>query len=327
MIQNKIVMVTEYPFSKPSGSSMRVKWQLDALTRKNFHNITLIDNYTKHSIKPRDCIIHAQQLTGRFFEAKTYISDLHGIATEETWHRSFRYPFYSWKHWAFRLKSQFIKKLENKTCKNAIHVVCASDLIYDRIKNIQSATIIRNAVKIDEYYPTQCSQLRVAVVGPFTEGTQNYDVMNLVRYVAKNLPNIEFVFIGMVDNYYKSQLNFQNTKFLGKVDNYIEALTSCSVLLSPYPDHSYILASKNKILEAGACQIAVITSESGSIGFPSDLVLIGKSKEDYVTKLIYLEDENVRKEYGKKIRSEIEQNYNADIEIQKLLKLYNELIH
>ena len=320
-------MVTEYPFNNPSGSSMRVKWQLDALARKNFLNITLIDNYNKHSIKPRDCLIHAQQLSGRFFDAKTYISDLHGIAAEETWYRSFRYPPHSWKHWGFRLKSQFIKKLENKICKNAIHVICASDLIYDRIKNIQSATVIRNAVKIDEYHPTKCSTLRVAVIGPFTEGTQNHEVVNLIHYVVKNLPNIEFVFIGMVDNYYKSQLNFKNSKFLGKVDNYIETLASCSVLFSPYPDYSYILASKNKILEAGACQMAVITSESGSIGFPSDLVLIGKSKEDYVKKLIYLENENIRKEYGKKIRSEIERNYKTDIEIQKLLKLYNELIN
>ena len=325
MVKNKIVMVTESPFSKPSGSSMRVKWQLDALARKNFLNITLIDNYNKHSIKPTDCLIHAQQLSGRFFEAKTYISDLHGIAAEETWHRSFRYASHSWKRWGFRLKSHSIKQLESRICKNAIHVVCASDLIYDRIKNLQSSTVIRNAVKIDEYYPTKCNTLRVAVVGPFTIGTQNFEVLELIYYVVKNLPNIEFVFIGTADNYYRSQLNFHNVKFLGKIDNYIEALASCSVLLAPYPKYSYMLGSKNKILEAGACKMPIITSESGALGFAEDLLLIGKSKEDYVEKLLYLEDENVRKNYGEKIRSEIELNYNADIEVEKLLKLYNEL--
>ena len=35
-------------------------------------------------------------------------------------------------------------------------------------------------------------------------------------------------------------------------------------------------------------------------------------------------DENMRKDIGNKLRLEIEQKYNAEIEIKKLIKLYNE---
>ena len=319
-------MVTEYPMDKPNGSTLRVKWELDALGRQGFSDISLIDNYGKKSTKPVNCIIHAQQLSGRFFDKKTYISDLHGIAFEEMWHRSFKYPFYSWKRWGFRTKSHYIKKLENMVYKNALHVICASDSIYEIVKHIQSATVVRNAIKIDEYLPTTCDTLKVAVVGPFLPGTQNYEALELIHYCVKNIEKIEFIFIGSVDKNYREKLRFPNVKFLGRVDNFIETLSGCSVLLSPYPEYSYILASKNKMLEAGGCQIAVVTTESGALGFPDDFFIIGKSKQDFVEKLLYLEDEKARKDYGKKLRSEIERNYNADTEVKKLIKLYDEFI-
>ena len=39
----------------------------------------------------------------------------------------------------------------------------------------------------------------------------------------------------------------------------------------------------------------------------------------------YLEDENIRNDLGKKLRNEISKNYNAEIEIEKVIKIYKEL--
>ena len=39
-----------------------------------------------------------------------------------------------------------------------------------------------------------------------------------------------------------------------------------------------------------------------------------------------MKDENERKSIGKSLRKEIEQNYNADIEIKKIIKLYKEYL-
>ena len=63
-------MVTEYPMNKPNGSTMRVKWESEALRRQDFSEISIIDNFNNQSKKPTDCLIHAQQLSGKFFEKK-----------------------------------------------------------------------------------------------------------------------------------------------------------------------------------------------------------------------------------------------------------------
>jgi glycosyltransferase involved in cell wall biosynthesis len=319
-------MLSQYSFDKPNGSIIRAKWEYDALKRNGFTNISIIDNFSKSSKIPLNCLFHAHQTSGQFLEKKSYISDLHGIGYEEMYHKSFSKSLPYWKRIGFRAKSYQIQKLEKKIWKNSLHLVCAGEMIFDKVKNIQSATIVRNAVNVKKYPITECDDLRVAVVGPFLPGTQNYDELELYHFCVKNLPNINFDFIGDVSDDFKNLLLFPNVRFLGKVEKYIEALSNCNVLLSPYPEHAHLLAAPTKMLEAGACQMAIVTSESGSIGFSNDFILVGKSKYDFVEKLLYLKDENTRKIYGKKLRQEIEQNYNADIEIKKLISIYDELL-
>ena len=45
----KICMLTEYSCEKPNGSIMRAKWQYETLQKSGFKNISLIDNFSKHS--------------------------------------------------------------------------------------------------------------------------------------------------------------------------------------------------------------------------------------------------------------------------------------
>ena len=109
------------------------------------------------------------------------------------------------------------------------------------------------------------------------------------------------------------------------MENYLDVLSGCSVLLAPYPDHSRLLAGKTKLLEGGACQMAVLTSETGALGHPKNLFLEAKSKNDYLEKIQSLQDEKARTAIGQKLRSEISKKYDVDIETKKLIKLYEEL--
>jgi glycosyltransferase involved in cell wall biosynthesis len=68
----------------------------------------------------------------------------------------------------------------------------------------------------------------------------------------------------------------------------------------------------------------IITTPVGNVDFQNDYVCLGKTKEDLVKQMHYLEDENIRKELGKNLRDEIEKKYNADIEVNKIIKLYKE---
>ena len=167
--------------------------------------------------------------------------------------------------------------------------------------------------------------MKVALVGPFLPGKINYFGLDMIKFVIKQCEDIEFVIIGPTDKKFKDALQFKNTKFTGKVDNYIETLRSCSVLLAPYPDYAYYLGSKTKFLEAAACEMPIITTPVGNLDFQNDYVCLGKTKQGLVEQIDYLKDESVRKDLGKKLRNEISRKYNAEIEIEKLIKIYKEL--
>ena len=323
---NKICMITERSIDGSDASGNRAEWEFKALRKKGFSNIKLIDKFDKTKLPEiSNCLIHAQQLSGRLLDNSRYVVDAHGLEYVHDYHLSHGYPIHSWKRWAFRAKSYHYKKLENKIFKNSLHVFCAGENIYEKVKNIQNASVVRNAVFLENYKPTSCKNLKVALVGPFLPGKINYMGLDMIRFVVKHFSNVDFVFIGPTDKIFRDELEFKNTTFLGKVDNYIETLRTCSVLFAPFPDYAYYLGSKTKFIEAAACQMPIITTPSGNVDFQNDYVSIGKTKKDLVQQMHYLEDEDVRQDLGKKLRNEILKNYNAEIEIKKVIKIYKEL--
>ena len=167
--------------------------------------------------------------------------------------------------------------------------------------------------------------MKVALVGPFLPGKINYFGFDMIKYVVKQFEDIEFVFIGPTDKNFKDALQFKNTQFTGKVDNYIETLRRCSVLLAPYPEYAYYLGSKTKFLEAAACKMPIITTPVVNLDFQNDYVCLGKTNQELVEQINYLKNEGVRKDLREKLRDEVAKKYNAEIEVEKLIKIYNEL--
>jgi len=325
-LMNKIFMITEHKIDGVNASGNRAQWEVDALRKKGFNDIELIDDFNETKIgKIQNNLIHAQQLSGRLLGNRNYIVDAHGLEYVHSYHLAKGYPIFSWRRWVFKIKSRHYEKLEKKIFKNSQHIVCAGENIYERVKKFQNATVVRNAVFLENYKPTECKELKIALVGPFLQGKINYFGLDMIKFIVKQFENIEFVFIGPTDQNFRNELQFKNTKFTGKVDNYIETLRSCSVLLSPYPDYAYYLGSKTKFLEAAACNMPIITTPVGNIDFQNDFVCLGKSKEELANQIKYLEDENIRTDLGKKLREEISKKYNAEIEIEKLIKIYKEL--
>lgn len=321
----KVFMITEHGIDGVNASGNRAQWEIDALARKGFSDVTLIGSFDKSKVSQlTNCLVHAQQLSGRLLENIPYIADAHGLEYVHSFYLARGFPVYSWKKWAFKAKAHYYQKLENKIFKNSLHVICAGENIYERVSKIQNATVVRNAVFVDNYKPTECKTLKIALVGPFLPGKINYFGLDMIRFIVKSFPEIDFVFIGPVDEHFKNELNFKNAIFTGIVKNYVETLRTCSVLLAPYPEFAYYLGSKTKFVEAAACQMPIITTPSGVVDFQNDFVCIGKTKEELASQVSYLKDENVRKDLGKKLRREIEEKYNAEIEVEKIIKLYND---
>lgn len=322
----KISIITEHNSTTLNGNSVRPLWEYKALKRKNCPNVTLIDNFSESkSKKLKDDIIHAHQLSSRLLEKQRYIVDIHGLEYFQSMQLSKGFPSTSWKKWVFKLKSKYYEKLEKKIFGNAVHLICAGESIFEKVEKNHNATVVRNAVFTDEFTPSTCNNLRIAVVGPFFPGKINYMGAGIIKEVIKKLEKVEFVFIGKTDESFKQILNFQNVEFLGEIQNYNEMLTSCSVLFAPFPDYARYLGSKNKFLEAACSQMPIVTTPSGAIDFNNELLCIGKTNNELVNQIKYLEDENVRKELGKKLKNEIEKNHNAMIEVDKIIKIYDEL--
>ncbi len=320
-------MITERKIDGLDASGNRAQWQLHALKKNNFMNIELIDEFNKEKVsKLSNNLIHAQQLSGRLLENHRYIADAHGLEYVYSSNLSGGYSFHNWKKWSFKTKSYYYKKLETKILQKSQHIICAGESIFERVKNIQSATVVRNAVFPENYIPTQCKKLKIALVGPFLPGKLNYFGFDMIKFIVKKLPDIEFVFIGPTDKNFREELQFKNTKFTGKVENYVETLRTCSVLLAPFPNYAVYLGSKTKFIEAAACQMPIVTTPLGNIDFENDHVCIGKTKNDLINQIDYLKNENVRNDLGKKLRNEVLKNYNADIEIKKIIKIYEELM-
>ena len=320
-------MITERKIDGLDASGNRAQWQLHALKKNNFMNIELIDEFNKDKVsKLSDNLIHAQQLSGRLLENHRYIADAHGLEYVYSSYLTGGYPFYNWRKWSFKAKSYHYKKLETKIFKKSQHIICAGESIFERVKNIQSTTVVRNSVFLNNYVPSQCKTLKIALVGPFLPGKLNYFGLDMIKFIVKKLPDIEFVFIGPTDKNFRDQLQFKNTTFTGKVKNYIETLRTCSVLLAPFPKYAVYLGSKTKFIEAAACQMPIVTTPLGNIDFENDHVCIGKTKNDLINQIDYLKNENVRNDLGKKLRNEVLKNYNAEIEIKKIIKIYKELM-
>ena len=70
----------------------------------------------------------------------------------------------------------------------------------------------------------------------------------------------------------------------------------------------------------------IITTSSGAVDFKQDLLLIGDSSTELIKLIESMQNENERKKIGKSLRVEIEKNYNADVEIKKIIKLYKEYL-
>lgn len=322
---NKVTIVTQHDLTIPNGSTVRPKWEFKALRKNGFTDVEIVDKFDETKVENvANTLIHAQQLSGRFLEGTKYIVDIHGIEHIQSTNLSTGFPIFSWKRYAYKAKSTYYKKIETKMYRNSCHLICSSEDIEDRVKKYQNTTLVRNAVFLDEFSSSDCTELKVALVGPFFPGTINFDGLPLIKNVIKNLQKIQFVFIGKTSNEFRSQLKYDNVKFLGVVDNYPEALSSCSILFAPYPEHSLYLGSKNKFLEAAASKMPIVTTPSGAVDFRNDLLLIGKNSKNLENLIMSLQDENTRKELGIKLQNEVIEKFNAEIEIKKLIKVYKE---
>jgi len=125
------------------------------------------------------------------------------------------------------------------------------------------------------------------------------------------------------------ELNIKNKVFmLGHRDDVAEILPSLDIFVLPSSEE----ALGTSILEASACGVSVVASNTGGIpecveNNKSGLLFESQNIKDLREKLkILIENENLRKEFGKYGRKMIEEKFSVGKMVSDTQKLYEELI-
>ena len=186
---NKISLITQHDMNIPNGSTIRPKWQFEALKKNNFNNVELVDNFNETKLnKLSDTLIHAHQFSGKWIKDQKYFVDIHGLEHIQSLNLSGGFPIYSWKKYTYIAKSHYYKKFEINLFKNSTHLICSGEDIFDKVKKFQNSTVVRNGIFLSDFHPTICNELKVAVVGPFLPGTINYEGLNLIKKTIVKFP-------------------------------------------------------------------------------------------------------------------------------------------
>jgi len=203
----------------------------------------------------------------------------------------------------------------------------ACNFVKDEIYKLNNIEIIRNAVQPELYKPTKCEDIRIGAIGPFLKNSWGGEQIEKHIYKIAKESKHEIWLIGQIDkDYVELFKGFNNVKCLGRVKDFKETLRNISILFLAYPDNSICGGARNKLLEAAACNIPIVSTPYGSLGFEEqDLIMTGETTEELLERIKELEDYKLRKNLGKKLRNVIVQNYNYINETKKLIKIYNSL--
>lgn len=261
------------------------------------------------------------------------------------------YTVHSWSfHSEMNSIKNFLRKLiERIICAFAHKVILVSQSDFEKgdFVNPSKKLLIKNGVDTFEFYPDKNYKLRSElgfsdndfVVGYFARLTHQknpFFVIDLIQTLNKNDSDsgksYKLLIIGdgdlkekIIDEIEKRNLNsvvkilepsFEMKKYLHAID--------CYVLPSFWEGMPY------GVLEAMSCEIPVVVSniqvmneiiENGVNGFCENL-----NVENFARRIIELSrDDKLRSKIGANARRTIEKNFNIDLQIQELYKIYEKL--
>ncbi len=350
------------PFSvkERRGNSIRILLQAKGLQKNGFNdfclysfeknpNLTHIKQKTigkflfperfpyLQKIKKLPCdIVHTHHVRGAMILNQDYILDLPSYASLQL-NEVYKHNPSVIKRLAVRkiLLPFFFRRVERKIFQRAKKIIVASESIkrdilktIPRIKQDKFA-LITNQVEPEKYQISKQPELVVGVTASNFADNMDRDCLEVVYLVAKQLPKIKFIVVGLMDKEQKSKVEkVSNIELKGKIDHqdYIKFLSEISVFLNPYLAFWDFGGSKFKLLEAGAAGLAIVSSKAGAIGFEHEEALcLADTPQEIVQQIKRLKDENLRAEKGQTLRKIIEKEHNYITEAKKLINIYKEL--
>jgi sugar transferase (PEP-CTERM/EpsH1 system associated) len=238
--------------------------------------------------------------------------------------------------WFFRIEKERLGRYEidvSRWCRWSLFVSEAEAKLFSDIAGSENIVALPNGVHSDllhlssaREYPTQTTQREFAVpedraLKLVFAGTMNYLpnidavsflVHEILPLIQREYPNVAVDIVGRCPPRRLRKLGRRRgVRVLGEVDDVRSHLLQADVSVAPMRIARGI---QNKILEAMAMGIPVVTTSAGATGIDAKVgeeLLIGDTPESFAHQVIrLLRDRRFGKEIGRKARDRVVQCYN-----------------
>lgn len=229
-------------------------------------------------------------------------------------------------HWIYVLESKRCKKYESKIfyLYNKRRII--SDI--DKINILNSGgfkenelTVIGNYTPIPNAVRKEPNNHNITFVGVMSYEPNIHAVIYFVKEILQKvitvLPDVKFYIVGKNPNSDVIQLSSKNVIVTGFVDDPNKYLDNSAITVTPMLSGSGL---QNKIIQAMARGVCVITTPKGFEGMPSDegQPIICKNANEMAQKIIdFLSNISLRKEYGHKSVEYIKKYYSRTVIFNK----------
>lgn len=173
------------------------------------------------------------------------------------------------KKWLYKIEGKRIGNYEKDLVQKNSHITLVSAKDKERI-GLDHIHVVPNGVDMEQFIPADSARRKGQIV---FSGNMNYlpnihAVKWFVKYcfpmIRESVPNATFVIAGAnPSNAVRKLHNGQTIIVTGYVDSLVDILTSSEVAIAPMRSGS---GMQNKILEAMACGIPVVTTHNGLEG-------------------------------------------------------------
>lgn len=220
-------------------------------------------------------------------------------------------------------KAKEIEEARGTRLANITTAVSEIDAEYYRALagNPNQVMLFSNVIDLDSYkYIPQKGNLvsspNIYLAGTFWPGSPmeeaaRWVIKTILPTLLNSFESIQFNILGKGSDHVLKDIDQDNINVLGEVDSVLPYLCHADIILVPLKFES---GTRFKILEAGACNKAVVSTTLGAEGIPvvnGQHIMIADSSDDFSKAILQLlNDQKLRDLIGKNLHKLIGENYS-----------------
>lgn len=233
------------------------------------------------------------------------------------------------KKWIYKIEQKRMAEYEDLLCKNEQFVSVVAEKDKERIA-AEHIRVIPNGVDLSHFRPSKVHPVKGTII--FTGNMGYLPNVHAVRWfikycfpiVKEAIPYATFKIVGANPSAaVKSLHNNKSVIVTGYVESIVEELNKAELSVAPMRSGS---GMQNKILEAMACGLPVVTTHNGLEGIwaePGDEIWVADTPETFAQAVIsVLSDSKDYKIRSEKARKYVEEHHSWKTSNKKVIDLY-----